>query len=251
MFGRSEPKFALLSSTSDEEAYGSPDAVDAHRTVLRDVARRSHDSRFWIATTILFASLSAIMGWNQITSMISRSYETESAVPHIRIKQQQFTGAVRIGADGTSFRSIDPDHTQYFGAPSPALDEAWANVTIGYDALLFDHQDAKTADGNLIRTVDKNGQSMMSLTVFHGLHCVNVIRKGLAGDYYKQPPGKDHLDHCLDFLRQIVQCQSDLTPFSYYWDERLKGPFPSFDDTHTCRDFDQIYEWASTKLLRH
>lgn len=32
----------------------------------------------------------------------------------------------------------------------------------GYDALLFDHQDAKTADGNLIRTVDKNGQSMMS-----------------------------------------------------------------------------------------
>ncbi|KAG8169579.1 hypothetical protein KVR01_000324 [Diaporthe batatas] len=152
MFGRSEPKFALLSSSSDEEAYGSPDVVDAHKTVLRDVARRSHDSRLWIATTILFASLSAIMGWNQLTSMIRRSYETgfmtehgnkhrhampqmqlltsslDSAVPHIRIKQQQFTGA-RLK---------------------------------GYDALLFDHQDAKTADGNLIRTVDKNGQSMMS-----------------------------------------------------------------------------------------
>ncbi|KAK2601504.1 hypothetical protein N8I77_010951 [Diaporthe amygdali] len=160
MFGRSEPKFALLSSTSDEEAYGSPDAVEAHKTVLRDVARRSHDSRLWIAITIFFASTSAIMGWNQITSMISRSYETgfvtehgnkhkhampqmqlltsslDSAVPHIRIKQQQFTGAVRIGADGTDLK--------------------------GYDALLFDHQDAKTADGNLIRTVDKNGQSMMS-----------------------------------------------------------------------------------------
>jgi len=54
----------------------------------------------------------------------------------------------------------------------------------------------------------------------HSLHCINAIRKALYPEYYsvhdKHPLAEAlqsiHIDHCLDQLRQTIQCAGDLTP---------------------------------------
>lgn len=49
-------------------------------------------------------------------------------------------------------------------------------------------------------------------------------------------------EHCVDYLRQYIQCNADLTPM---WTGDMGGghlmvkPYTP----HTCRDFDQITQW--------
>ncbi|KAF2736570.1 hypothetical protein EJ04DRAFT_432782, partial [Polyplosphaeria fusca] len=50
--------------------------------------------------------------------------------------------------------------------------------------------------------------------------------------------------HCLDYLRQVVQCHGDVTPLVVFYQEE-RGNY-AFDHavTHSCRKFERIYEWA-------
>ena len=55
------------------------------------------------------------------------------------------------------------------------------------------------------------------------------------------------LEHCLDYLRQIVQCGSDLTPLPIVWAEGAGRAVPNFEQPHTCRNFEKIRQWATDK----
>ncbi|KAF5514418.1 hypothetical protein CGCF413_v001627 [Colletotrichum fructicola] len=54
-----------------------------------------------------------------------------------------------------------------------------------------------------------------------------------------------HLDHCIDLLRQSIQCTGDVVPnvFQYspkYGDVRARSTV-----VHECRNFGKIQEWAA------
>lgn len=59
-------------------------------------------------------------------------------------------------------------------------------------------------------------------------------------------------DHCINHIRQIIQCHGDLTPLPKVWVE-VEGAknggrkIPDFDQEHTCRDFTTIREWSTRK----
>ncbi|KAJ5689015.1 hypothetical protein N7462_003407 [Penicillium macrosclerotiorum] len=55
-------------------------------------------------------------------------------------------------------------------------------------------------------------------------------------------------DHCIDYLRQGIQCSADLTPLGYEWNEDYQVPFPLFKEKHTCRDFEKIKSWAMERV---
>lgn len=51
----------------------------------------------------------------------------------------------------------------------------------------------------------------------------------------------------MDIVRQQLQCSSDVGTFGQRWIQRKDRPlnvFPIFDTIHTCRNFDDILEWA-------
>lgn len=50
--------------------------------------------------------------------------------------------------------------------------------------------------------------------------------------------------HCVDYLRQYIQCNADLTPM--FWQELWpqRGPLLKPYQTHTCRDFDRLHRWV-------
>lgn len=79
---------------------------------------------------------------------------------------------------------------------------------------------------------------LASLGVFHQLHCLNYIRKQLypeckelnedfrlnfADSALDYPPDEDertqmiHKAHCIDNLRQIIQCHGDTSVLTYSW----------------------------------
>ena len=54
-------------------------------------------------------------------------------------------------------------------------------------------------------------------------------------------------DHCIDHLRQTLQCRADLTPME--WQLEDDKIILRTDTLHTCVDFDAIRDWAAERVL--
>ncbi|KAG9230284.1 hypothetical protein BJ875DRAFT_161456 [Amylocarpus encephaloides] len=90
----------------------------------------------------------------------------------------------------------------------------------------------------------------------HSLHCLNAVRKGLYPQYYKNHNKANasefeqllHIDHCIEQLRQVIQCGGDLTPVSLrqYGKEGQKSLIGT-PQIHTCRDWAAFREWYLDK----
>ena len=56
-----------------------------------------------------------------------------------------------------------------------------------------------------------------------------------------------HLAHCVGHVRQALMCSADITPIVWQWDAE-GGLVRRRDDTpHTCKNFEQIQEWAKER----
>jgi len=54
-------------------------------------------------------------------------------------------------------------------------------------------------------------------------------------------------DHCIETLRETIQCNMDMTPVPHIWSEG-KGMFLAQTMLkHTCRDFDALVEWQDNR----
>ncbi|EMF17923.1 uncharacterized protein SEPMUDRAFT_32895, partial [Sphaerulina musiva SO2202] len=135
------------------------------------------------------------------------------------------------------------DEPQWVGPPRAEIDQAWKDLL---SVTTFNRSSAasKYADGNAYQYSD--GKYIMGFEVYHGLHCVDTLRKFLWPDHYKQTDPEDQLElhkqHCVDYLRQYVQCNADLSPMWAHWND-VYGLVVTPYTPHTCRDFDALHRW--------
>lgn len=54
-------------------------------------------------------------------------------------------------------------------------------------------------------------------------------------------------DHCIDQLRQVLQCHGDMTMNGAIYYEGAQKAFVDTEDTHTCRNFSKLREWANAR----
>lgn len=99
--------------------------------------------------------------------------------------------------------------------------------------------------------------------VYHELHCLKYIRHYIYRDSYPiiktNVPSLDHIDHCIDSLRQLVMCRTDVAIQTYSWIPTLRIPWANFETEHECQNWDALDGWASQrafdlydpKMLRH
>lgn len=160
----------------------------------------------------------------------------------------RFTGGIKFHDNGTMFRDPGPGK-QYVGRPSTDIDAAWDDL-IGTRYLAFTDDQKSSFQVDMDRD-DEDGLYRAGPDVLHSLHCVNKLRQTIDGYLYKIPDQVDetfnnviHVEHCLDFLRQLVQCTSDLTPIPLVYSKGAGFVIPDFEQVHTCRSFDPIREWA-------
>jgi len=94
---------------------------------------------------------------------------------------------------------------------------------------------------------------IVELDVFHQLHCLNMLRKLTYPDVYPidLTSGSEeaadniyHMEHCLEQLRQSLQCSADISTIYWEWDEIKMKMFGNVRTTHTCKNFEKIRNWA-------
>lgn len=134
----------------------------------------------------------------------------------------------------------------YAGTPSPALDAAWAallapmHIRVSEAELRRDNQQSVE--------LKEGGGYLGWMGVFHGLHCINMLRKWNYKEYYhaglsvkeKEHLGS-HVDHCIEMLRQSVLCHSDASLTTFKWHPAKSRPmFNASESVHTCVDWGRL-----------
>lgn len=58
-------------------------------------------------------------------------------------------------------------------------------------------------------------------------------------------------DHCIDHLRQMVQCYGDVTIIPTRFRSGLESNYIDSNRQHTCRDFTAIREWTDSRFKQN
>ncbi|KAI8627966.1 hypothetical protein F5Y19DRAFT_160058 [Xylariaceae sp. FL1651] len=158
-------------------------------------------------------------------------------------------------------RGRGEDKTPYQGWPSDEIDRQWEE---SYSAGMLSVIDAKTA-GLLPENTERlplegrEGEYIITLDVFHQMHCLDIIRMSLYRDRYDKhfyfPNGTVdhckwlHVDHCLDQVRQALICNADVSVVYFAWSDIVQGLCPHVENKHTCRNYDKILDWAKDRTI--
>jgi len=101
-----------------------------------------------------------------------------------------------------------------------------------------------------VELTDKSGY-MGTLNVWHELHCVKRLYQYTFVDHYFPNMTKaewnynlHHNLHCLDILRQGVQCRVDVSPLTFRWGEAQVIPIANFSSPHSCANWDTFMDWS-------
>lgn len=52
------------------------------------------------------------------------------------------------------------------------------------------------------------------------------------------------LDHCLDYLRQVLMCHGDIGIITFRYGKNGRSYKPNFNVTRTCRKFEPLAQWS-------
>ena len=86
---------------------------------------------------------------------------------------------------------ITPPDARHYGIAEPEADDEWSALTPN--------------NGIIYLGVEKRP---FSLSMFHQIRCLDIIRKSIRDRASKGPSELD--DHCLNYLRQMVLCRSGI-----------------------------------------
>lgn len=81
-----------------------------------------------------------------------------------------------------------------------------------------------------------------------------MIRKRIWSTETYEPDdeltGIEHLEHCIDALRQSLMCSADVTPIPWKWREEDHEAKAVAEIAHTCRNFEDIRVWAKENQVK-
>jgi hypothetical protein len=96
-------------------------------------------------------------------------------------------------------------------------------------------------------------EAWFGLSVFHQLHCLralrDLVREQKIGVPSRHWGGPDHLEHCLNMIRQGIMCSADTTlEWPLYVKEGFgsDGPITGEGITHECKNWDSVMNFAVT-----
>ncbi|KAJ5113803.1 hypothetical protein N7456_002337 [Penicillium angulare] len=170
----------------------------------------------------------------------------------------------------TDFANAFNQKSQYRGPPTLELEKAWNDLwdqpEVGIPAeSVIDMKKTTDPLSQYISVPEDEGTGYIGgLEVFHQLHCLNYIRQftWFVMDTYTNEtlpaefniPLKAlrmHTDHCIETLRLVLMCQSDVTPVMVKWSESTPPiPEADFNSHHKCRNFDAIVAWNEAHAVK-
>ncbi|PVH99939.1 hypothetical protein DM02DRAFT_672325 [Periconia macrospinosa] len=149
------------------------------------------------------------------------------------------------------------------GFPSKAHDKAWIELVTPalsratYEEMKLGREDPEHSVG----VGDGNGGYMVSLGVYHELHCLRRMKMYLHKEHYypKLAHGSDedkyelnHLGHCLEAIRLSLMCAGNTALYSFQWpnnNEEVRKPKTKTNSQRTCVNWEGIEAWAKNRSI--
>ncbi|KAF4816065.1 Cyclochlorotine biosynthesis protein O [Colletotrichum siamense] len=170
-------------------------------------------------------------------------------------KEKWFEASPAFLDDGFEYvpeREDGTPRTKYVGEPTKDIDHNWEQLHWGRFFLLTEDEAKKAwGPGYEKYWAPREGGYIAALEVMHTVHCLDHIRRAFYPDIYpnKNPiHGTKHRDHCIEHLRQIILCNSDLTPIPSIFYIGVEDNYINSDRPHTCRNFQKIREFVSDRF---
>ncbi|KAK2007420.1 hypothetical protein LZ32DRAFT_622198 [Colletotrichum eremochloae] len=203
--------------------------------------------KYWYWVVILGLTLCiGLLSKERLSSSCNayvRPTEIPGILPVIRTRQETiepFFQPDQIFPNGSYF----PRYSDYVGPASPEMDKLWADLD-GPNLMAMNAVELGEFASQAMKNPVDDTTYVTSLQVFHQLHCLRAIQKALYPESY---------DHCMELIRRTITCLSDATPILYYVPNGTSfssaedsGNLRSLPHVHTCRDFDDITQWAKQR----
>ncbi|OAQ64300.2 hypothetical protein VFPPC_05587 [Pochonia chlamydosporia 170] len=216
--------------------------------LLPEAEKRRRTSKFsksyWGLQIIFSFSLALFM-----LLIMNQIQQKSSSITNLDMKYE----TVRFG------RKYD----RWMGDPRPELEEAW-------DSVIEHVRDIPVSEATIkgfgipvpIESMarfptDQGGDVFGEVEFKHQLHCLRSLRESnfLYYTHYKDVEQrqmlnvedvyvKQHIDHCINYLRQILICNADTGLVFTYWMDNHDEPKPDFNSLRVCRDFTQARDWV-------
>ncbi|KAI1317917.1 hypothetical protein F5Y16DRAFT_406501 [Xylariaceae sp. FL0255] len=147
------------------------------------------------------------------------------------------------------------EQSPYQGEPTDEMDQMWSDLYGGAGFMMVNKETADKLPNKTAEVPGTGGKYIITLEMFHQLHCLNILRKHLYPDRFpeyrifnddgeKVPLMQEHFEHCIDRLRQGVQCSGDTGTLYWTWRENTQVWGINMQSTHSCRNFEKIRDWA-------
>ncbi|KAL9113667.1 MAG: hypothetical protein Q9227_002112 [Pyrenula ochraceoflavens] len=150
------------------------------------------------------------------------------------------------------------DRTPYQGPPTDEVDREWNKLYKNVGIIKIDEKSAKKLPNKTLPIPGEEDSYVVGIEVFHQLHCLDSIRRALYPDRYQETVGLSekalkaywiHVEHCIDNIRQVIQCYGDTSTIPWIINPRHHRPAPDAHTTHVCRSFDKLHSWASERAF--
>ncbi|KAI1203983.1 hypothetical protein F5X97DRAFT_337845 [Nemania serpens] len=162
--------------------------------------------------------------------------------------------AVRF--EWTTFNDVfQPD--EYSGYPSASSEAAWGKLwdfgafSVPTSSLAGLNKSSATGD---FRFVGKDGVGGL-LEGAHQIHCLNLVRQFIYRDHwdYSHLPSfsggdktrRAHVDHCIETLRMVFTCNSDVTPYTLR-KSSISGNTIGRSYPRKCRVYSGLVGWVNS-----
>lgn len=253
----SDEKDSRLSSDSSETLHALDDldflSNQPESGLYKDFA--SQPAYIWLRSKWLWAVHAALLFTSCGILALSLAVRT-STLDHVR----------QFSAWSPADNSVRYDHIRYnittkenrFVGAGPEVDKAWREISYDMGDQWISKSDLSKLDmpeTSLKVDHPDTGEEgyRVGMEVFHHLHCLNLLRRGTYKEYYEPLGGefgkgpealKGHTDHCIEVLRQNIQCNADIGLFTFYMIPDDPLAWPELNSKHVCRNFDEVREWA-------
>jgi len=254
-------KYCYHSPLGQNEEYTIANAIERRDDYGVGIKLQSRYQRFWLKHWAWFTHGALFCLSTILLVLVIQAQSQAITFPDI---YSPANVAVEYNKELTTFNGTFDFGSIYRGEHSPELDAAWDRIS--QDKLLNRvtlEQLLKIGKTNLTSKVklleEDGGGYMVSLEVFHLLHCLNTIRKYTYLDYYGTVDTaladasplvfKTHPEHCIEMIRQQLMCTADVGMITYEWVRDFSEPYPDFNTKHQCRNFEKILAWANENAL--
>ncbi|KAK4079917.1 hypothetical protein Trihar35433_1022 [Trichoderma harzianum] len=142
------------------------------------------------------------------------------------------------------------------GPPTKEVDAAWGKYwqtwTFSVDEEQFKASMPQYTE-EAVRLDD--GRYLATFEYTHQLHCLyNLFRASYMDSYpdekasYDENPQEWHgrVDHCIEILRQKLECDRDTGLVLYDWVKGRKAPTANFNVARMCYDWEPVEKWAQS-----